>query len=104
MRAAGTIGLPGGRAANKPGPFRFVPPKQYHPSKPLPTGPAGGFRDRYDNEWVLGPAHGKAFNDGDHNEWDVQLSAKGLTVWGNDAKVVNGKAYINVTKDGRLSH
>ena len=98
-RAAGLIGLPRDR-----GPFRYLPPKGYDPSQPLPRGPNGGFMDRDDNEWVEGPAHGIAFADGDAREWDVQLSQRGENGWGRFAKTIRGRSYVNVTKNGRFSH
>lgn len=68
------------------------------------SGPRGGYLDRFGNEWVLGPPHGRAFRNGDPHEWDVQLSLRGITVWGRWAKTKNGQSYVNVTRAGLLSH
>ena len=97
MKGAGLIGLP------RRGPIRYRPPKGYNPvAGPLPTGPGGGYLDRFGNEWQQGPAHGKAAAAGHAKEWDVQLSQQGQNRWGNMAK--GGASYINVTKDGIRSH
>jgi Novel toxin 17 len=99
MRDAGSIGLPYKRNV-----YRYIPPRNYNPEKPLPKGPGGGFLDRFGNEWVQGRPHGRAASEGDDHEWDVQLSQKGFNVWGERAKTERGKSWINVTKDGWLSH
>jgi len=60
---------------------------------------------RFDNEWVRGPAHGRAAAEGYAYEWDVQLSPRGARQWGQNAKRgVGGQPYLNVTPQGRLSH
>jgi hypothetical protein len=103
LRNAGMHGLPGGR--HRHGPYRYLPPKGYNPQHPLPRAPAGGYVDRFGNEWEQGPAHGRAAADGYSREWDVQLSAVGVTRWGRAAKTgVGGQPYVNITPDGFLSH
>jgi Novel toxin 17 len=84
--------------------YRFVPPRNYNPTVPLPTTPRGGYLDRFGNEWQEGPAHGLAAAEGDINEWDVQLSQAGINIWGSKAKKVRGVYYINATRNGFLSH
>jgi hypothetical protein len=82
-----------------------MPPVGYTPNLPLPRGPGGGYLDRFGNEWQIGEPHGLAFTSGHPKEWDVQLSTKGQTVWSRYAKKsASGGWYINVTRDGRLSH
>jgi Novel toxin 17 len=100
LRDAGVIGLP--RGDKNQGRFRYIPPRGYNPANRLPKGPSGGFMDRFENEWVQGPPHGRSATEGDAGEWDVQLSEMGMTVWGRWAKV--GTRYINVTRNGFLSH
>ncbi len=100
MREAGIIGLPGG--TGRPGPYRFMPPRGHNPSHRLPKGLSGGFLDRFDNEWVRGPAHGKAAADRDLFEWDVQLSPQGMFKWGHAAHP--NQSYIDVTRMGFISH
>lgn len=81
-----------------------MPPKGLNTKNGLPKGPNGGYLDRFDNEWVEGPAHGQAAVDADFREWDVQLSQAGINVWGKLGKTVRGTTYINVTRKGWLSH
>lgn len=103
FRAAGIVGLPGGSGTS--GPFRFRPIEGYNPATPLKRGPHGGYLDRFENEWVRGPAHGRAAREGHAYEWDVRLSPKGATVWGQHAKRgADGQLYINVTPGRHLSH
>ena len=45
----GACGLVGRTVA-----IRYVPPKGYQPSNPLPRGPQNGYVDRFGNEWVRG--------------------------------------------------
>ena len=58
---------------NRGGKVRYVPPKNWHPSEPLPRGPNNGYMDKFGNEWTKGPSRtaGEAF------EWDVQLPGGG---------------------------
>ena len=98
LRRAGSIGLPYKRNI-----YRFVPPKHYNPANPLPRKGAG-FVDRFGNVWQEGSAHGLAAANGDAAEWDVQLSATAHAAWFAYAKTVNGVSYVNVTRDGMLSH
>ncbi len=100
MREARIIGLPGG--TGRPGPYSFMPARGYNPSHRLPKGLSGGFLDRFDNEWVRGPAHGKAAADRDLFEWDVQLSPQGMFKLGH--AVHPNQSYINVTCMEFISH
>ena len=103
LRAAGMVGLPGGRGTS--GPFRFRPIEGYNPANPLKRGPHGGYIDRFGNEWVRGPAHGRSAAEGHAYEWDVRLSARGVTVWGQYAKRgADGQLYVNVTPTGYLAN
>lgn len=45
------------------GKIRYVPPKGYSQSNPLPRGSNGGYKDRFGNEWTKGPSRtqGQAF-------------------------------------------
>ncbi|MGO9109181.1 MAG: polymorphic toxin type 17 domain-containing protein [Thermoguttaceae bacterium] len=89
----------------KRGYYRYMPPRGYNSASPLPKGPRGGYLDRFGNEWQEGPAHGLAHSSGHLGEWDVQLCPAGVTRWGRHAKKgTGGRDYINVTRDGRLSH
>lgn len=51
------------------GKVRYVPPKNWHPSEPLPRGPQNGYMDKFGNEWTRGPSR----TAGEPFEWDVQL-------------------------------
>ncbi|WP_241837234.1 polymorphic toxin type 17 domain-containing protein [Salinivibrio sp. ML290] len=79
------------------GKIRFVPPKGYNPSNPLPKGPQGGFIDRFGNEWVKGPSR----TAGQDFEWDVQLSKTGRKKIG---WVTRDGSHANVSLDGRITH
>lgn len=81
------------------GRIRFVPPRNYHPSRPLPRGPNNGFVDRFGNEWVHGPPRTR----GEPFEWDVQLSRTGREQLGWLSRDPN-QAHINVSLRGRVSH
>ncbi len=50
------------------GKVRFIPPKNWKPTQPLPRGPQKGYLDKFGNEWTKEPSRtkGQAF------EWDVQ--------------------------------
>jgi filamentous hemagglutinin len=82
------------------GRIRYVPPKDYKPTNPLPKGPHGGYLDRHDNEWVKGPPH--LTGGRDPFEWDVQLPAKGgdpiFRRYSKDGK------HVNVTIDGEIKY
>src|SRR6266705_495941 len=103
LRSAGRHGLPGGGRHH--GPYRYIPPAGYNSGSPLPRTPAGGYLDRFGNEWREGPAHGLAAATGFTREWDVQLSTRGAGRWGRFAKRgVGGDLYLNLTPIGQLSH
>ena len=76
----GKPGLP-----HRGGGYRFVPPKSWHASEPLPRGPQNGYVDRFGNEWTKGPSRtaGQAF------EWDVQHP---------------DGTHTNVSLDGEVTH
>ena len=67
------------------GKIRYVPPKNWHPSEPLPRGPRGGYMDKFGNEWTKGPSRTK----GQPFEWDVQRPDG--THW-------------NISLDGKVTH
>nr|WP_276568327.1 polymorphic toxin type 17 domain-containing protein [Xanthomonas euvesicatoria] len=79
------------------GRIRYVPPKSYDPSSPLPRGPNNGYLDKFGNEWVKGPSRtaGQAF------EWDVQLSRQGKAQLG---WATRDGSHLNVSLDGRVTH
>jgi filamentous hemagglutinin len=83
------------------GKIRYVPPKRYNPSNPLPyeklPGGKVGYYDRFDNLWVKGPSRtlGQAF------EWDVQLSRLGQKQLG---WATRDKSHLNISLDGRITH
>ncbi|GIF14189.1 polymorphic toxin type 17 domain-containing protein [Actinoplanes teichomyceticus] len=79
------------------GRIRYVPPKGYNPSMPLPRGPGGGYVDRFGNEWVKGPSR----TSGHEFEWDVQLRGKGRTQLG---KWTRDGSHANVSLDGHITH
>ncbi len=57
------------------GRVRFVPPKDWSPNQPLPTGTLygrTGYVDRYGRVWHRGPNHHFPRN-GQRHEWDVQV-------------------------------
>ena len=68
------VGLPSRKAHIKKaklptrGKVRYVPPKNWEPTRPLPRGPQGGWMDRFENEWTRGPSR----TAGEPFEWDVQ--------------------------------
>lgn len=79
------------------GKIRFVPPSNYHPSRPLPKGPNNGYIDKFDNEWIKGQSRTK----GEHFEWDVQLSDLGRSQLGWASR---DKNHLNVSLKGRITH
>ncbi|MFN6325584.1 MAG: DUF4157 domain-containing protein, partial [Aphanizomenon sp.] len=87
------------KEANLPieGKIRYVPPKNWHPSQPLPRGTRGGYKDRFGNEWVSGPSRTK----GEPFEWDVQLGAKATPGMRNLS--IDGR-HVNVSLKGRVTH
>jgi Novel toxin 17 len=87
------------KAAELPnrGKIRYVPPKNWHPSNPLPRGKQKGFIDKFGNEWVKGPSRTK----GQASEWDVQL-AKNAT---DSIKALSRDgSHLNVSLDGMITH
>ncbi|GAB3453701.1 polymorphic toxin type 17 domain-containing protein [Actinophytocola sediminis] len=87
----GDLGLP------NQGKVRYVPPKGYNASNPLPRGPGGGYLDRFGNEWVVGPSRTK----GESFEWEVQLSRTGQSQLGWLSR--DGR-HVNVSLMGRVTH
>jgi RHS repeat-associated protein len=79
------------------GRIRYVPPKNYNPSQPLPRGPRRGYIDRFGNEWVKGPSR----TPGQPFEWDVQLSQAGKADLG---WLSRDGAHVNVSLDGEVTH
>ena len=67
------------------GEVKYEPPRNWHPSEPLPRGDQNGFIDRLGREWTKGPSR----TPGEHFEWDVQLR--------------NGN-HLNVSWNGRITH
>jgi hypothetical protein len=78
--------------------YRYVPPKNYHPSRHLPRGPRGGFLDSRGNEWLKGRPTPR---DPHPREWDVQLGRNATP--GFRALSPDGK-HVNVGFDGRITH
>lgn len=79
------------------GKIRYVPPKGYSASAPLPRGQRGGFLDRKLNEWVKGPSR----THGEKHEWDVQLSRQGKSSVGWASR---DQSHLNVSLKGRITH
>jgi hypothetical protein len=83
------------------GKIRYIPPKKCHISEGLPRqaveGGKKGFLDRFGNVWKKGESR----TDGQHFEWDVQLSKQGQQQLGWMSR--DGK-HINVSLDGRITH
>jgi hypothetical protein len=67
------------------GKVRYVPPKNWHPSEPLPRGPNHGYVDKFGNEWTKGPSRTK----GQPFEWDVQRP---------------DGSHWNISLDGKVTH
>ena len=86
------------KAAGLPtkGKIRYVPPKSWKPSTPLPR-KNGGYLDKFGNTWVKGPSRtaGEAF------EWDVQLSKTGQSSIG---WLTRDGSHANVSLLGRITH
>jgi hypothetical protein len=82
------------RAAGLPanGPFRYVPPKSWRPSEPLPRGTQHGFYDKFGNQWVWNARAG---------HWDVQLSNTGKAQLGH---LSGSGAHVNITPKGEIPH
>ncbi|WP_055666128.1 polymorphic toxin type 17 domain-containing protein [Desnuesiella massiliensis] len=78
------------------GKIRYVPPKNWTSSQPLPK-LNGGFIDKFGNVWTKGPSRtaGQAF------EWDVQLSKTGQSQLGQFSR---DGSHLNVSLDGRITH
>ncbi|MFV0421724.1 polymorphic toxin type 17 domain-containing protein [Oleidesulfovibrio sp.] len=79
------------------GRIRYVPPKNWDGSTPLPRGPNKGYVDKFGNEWTRGPSRtqGQAF------EWDVQLSKTGKSQIGWTTR---DGSHANVSLDGKITH
>ena len=67
------------------GKVRYIPPKNWKASEPLPRGAKGGYMDKFGNEWTKGPSRTK----GQSFEWDVQRPDG--THW-------------NISLDGKVTH
>ena len=79
------------------GTFRYVAPKNYHPSQPLPKGPNKGFIDQFGNEWVKGESR----TAGEDWEWDVQIgrhATEGFKKASRDGR------HVNISLKGRVTH
>ncbi|EQB89250.1 hypothetical protein J2Z44_004291 [Clostridium punense] len=78
------------------GKIRYVPPKNWTTSQPLPRSGAG-FTDRFGNVWTKGPSRtaGQAF------EWDVQLSKSGKSQLGHFSR---DGSHLNISLDGKITH
>jgi filamentous hemagglutinin len=87
------------KAAQLPttGRIRYVPPKGYEASNPIPRGPSNGYIDRFDNEWTRGPSR----TTGQPFEWDVQLSRTGREKIG---WLTRDGSHANVLLDGKITH
>jgi filamentous hemagglutinin len=67
------------------GKVRYVPPKNWHPSQPLPRGSQNGRLDKFGNEWTKGPSR----TQGQPFEWDVQRP---------------DGSHWNISLDGKVTH
>ncbi|WP_424407495.1 polymorphic toxin type 17 domain-containing protein [Pasteurella sp. PK-2025] len=78
------------------GKIRYIPPKNWQPSMPLPR-KNGGYIDKFGNVWTKGPPRtaGEAF------EWDVQLSKIGKE---NIGWLTRDGSHANVSLLGRITH
>ena len=83
------------------GRIRYILPKNYSPSAPLPAplpkGPNNGYLDKFGNEWTKGPSRTKS----QEFEWDVQLSKTGREQLGWASR--DGK-HLNISIDGKITH
>jgi filamentous hemagglutinin len=82
------------------GKIRYVPPKDWSPSSPLPRGPNKGYIDRFGNEWVKGPSRtsGEAF------EWDVQLTKNASQSIKKLSPDTKSNKHLNVSLEGKITH
>lgn len=78
------------------GRIRYIPPKNYKPTNPLPRGDRNGYLDKFGNEWTRGPSR----TQGQSFEWDVQLSPAGKKQLGWASK----GDHLNVSLDGHITH
>ena len=78
------------------GKIRYIPPKGWQPSMPLPK-KDGGYLDNFGNIWKKGPSRtaGEAF------EWDVQLSKAGKDSIG---WLTRDGSHANISLIGRVTH
>ncbi|QYC45289.1 hypothetical protein Nocox_38695 [Nonomuraea coxensis DSM 45129] len=94
------------------GKVRYIPRPDYPLSRVrsegLPKGPNGrGFRDKFDNVWVKGPARSRrALSKGATWEWDVQLTKENRRRyrWLCEQERKKNITHLNVTPDGEISH
>lgn len=75
--------------------FRYVPPKKWTPSQPLPK-QGNGYVDKFGNIWTKGPSRtmDQPF------EWDVQLSNTGKSQFG---WATRDNSHLNVSLDGKIT-
>ncbi|WP_349816622.1 polymorphic toxin type 17 domain-containing protein [Acidovorax sp. SUPP3334] len=87
------------KAAGLPtkGRIRYVPPKNWSPTMPLPKGKQNGYIDKFGNEWTKGPSR----TQGQAHEWDVQLSKQGREKIGWTTR---DGSHANVSLDGKITH
>ena len=78
------------------GKIRYVPPKNWTPSQPLPR-ENGEIVDRFGNVWEKGPSRTK----GQNIEWDVQLSRTGNSRLGWASR---DGSHLNISLDGKITH
>ncbi len=81
------------------GKIRYVPPKKWVPSQPLPKsgGKKGGYIDKFGNIWTPGPTR----TAGESFEWDVQLSTTGKQKMG---WLSRDGSHLNVSLKGKITH
>ena len=78
------------------GKIRYVPPKNWTASQPLPK-KDGQIVDKFGNKWIEGSSRTK----GQSFEWDVQLSKKGKSQLGWASR---DGSHVNVSLDGKITH
>ncbi len=82
------------------GKIRYVPPKDWKPSSPLPRGPNKGYIDRFGNEWVKGPSR----TAGENFEWDVQLTKNASQSIKKLSPDTKANKHLNVSLEGKITH
>ncbi len=93
------------------GKVRFIPPKNYYPSKKLEkkeNSKLYGYEDADGNFWVKGPVrkHGSSLDrkEGETFEWDVILGNAWKAKFKDVAKNGRNGKYINVSSKGEITH